>query len=156
MCSQTPAHPHLNPLTSVLQSAGSGHPHSDLISNYSNHSPNHSAPFVCIKANWYRLILAVLSGWVVVGILYPGNLLGNFRTGTDLRQCTLMMGWGLHLSNIYGHFRICTDLWQSWWLYSTKAWDPTQSHYPYTELTNLCPALIIPSARLGNEIYRFC
>ena len=58
----------------------------------------------------------------------------------------------------------CTDLWQcaSWQLYSAiplgdqAAGTMTQSHYPDTKLTGLCPILIIMlSVRLGRHKYQF-
>ena len=36
---------------------------------------------------------------------------------------------------------------------STMTWYPTQSHYPDTDLTSLCPNLIMPNAWLGNDGY---
>ena len=53
----------------------------------------------------------------------------------------------------------------SWWLHSaaslghqtagTRTCYPTQSHYPDTEPTGPCPILIMPSARLGSDKYKF-
>ena len=32
---------------------------------------------------------------------------------------------------------------------------PTQSYYPHTELTSPCPILLMPSAWLGSDKYKF-
>ena len=39
--------------------------------------------------------------------------------------------------------------------WETMNWYPTQSPYPDTDLTSLCPVWIMPSARLGSNKYQF-
>ena len=65
--------------------------------------------------------------------------------------------------NIWGHIRMCTDLWQCahsaapLWnqTFCTMTQYPTQSHYPDIELTSPCPILLMSSARLGSNKYKF-
>ena len=54
----------------------------------------------------------------------------------------------------------------SWWQYngdpvedqaaSTMTWYLTESRYPDTEQTSICPIQLMPSAQLGSDQYQFC
>ena len=72
--------------------------------------------------------------------------------------------WGLRPSNIYGHIKMGASLWLCTHIYgaaplgdqsiSTMTWYLTQSHYPTTELTSLCPILLMSSVRLDSDEYQ--
>ena len=65
---------------------------------------------------------------------------------------------------ISGWLSICDNA-HSWRFYSatplgnqaisTMTWCPTHSHHPVTEPTSPCPILLMQSARLGSNKYRF-
>ena len=81
-------------------------------------------------------------------------------------MCVEASGWLLFYvlatsKVISGGVPTCDSV-HSWQLYSAASlatgsitYYPTQSHYPDTERTNLCPILIMLSDRLGSNKYQF-
>ena len=53
-----------------------------------HHQPPRSRPND--EGRWPTNVL-LLDGWLVVGILRPGNIYGHIKTGTGLWQCTLIV-----------------------------------------------------------------
>ena len=90
----------------------------------------------------------------VIGVKIDAGFLVVYLLVYILATSKIISGWVPPCNSVH-----------SWWLYSaappgdqatdTITWYPTQWHYSDTMGTSPCPILIIFSARLGNDKYKF-
>ena len=68
----------------------------------------------------------------------------------DCVICWSLSSW--NLPNAHSLKSLVPPLWDTT---CTMTWCSIQVHYPDTDLTSPCPILVMPSARLGSDQYKF-